>query len=408
MGKRSLSLVLSLFGGAALVYVAVAAAVVGVAGRNLLLLTLVLPTAWLRVNLEPAGHLTLAPAVVITALVLAPPYVSVAVAAFSAIVSAVLFARMPLKRALEDAGEDTIPIVLALASTGALLSLPEGLASRGFGQQLFAVLVYVLSRAVLAAIRASIFDGIEIKTFLSSSGRVLASNAMLLSLVALGLSRLTNIYGNTGYFVLPLAIIALIESYHPFKLLSDQRSVLFASLSMVAQAIDLKDAYTGKHARDASDIAVRLARSLRLAESEVRKIRIAAILHDIGKIGVSGRIIRKPSALNSEEMYAMRQHPVIGAEIMQPVELLTEAAEIVRHHHEHYDGSGYPSGLEGDAIPIGSRIVLVADAFNAITTDRPYRKARSKNEALGVLREYSGKQFDPKVVATLEAIVAIL
>src|SRR5437667_5568852 len=128
MGKRSLSLVLSLFGGAALVYVAVAAAVVGVAGRNLLLLTLVLPTAWLRVNLEPAGHLTLAPAVVITALVLAPPYVSVAVAAFSAIVSAVLFARMPLKRALEDAGEDTIPIVLALASTGALLSLPEGLA----------------------------------------------------------------------------------------------------------------------------------------------------------------------------------------------------------------------------------------------------------------------------------------
>ena len=231
---------------------------------------------------------------------------------------------------------------------------------------------------------------------------------MLLSLVALGLSRLTNIYGNTGYFVLPLAIIALIESYHPFKLLSDQRSVLFASLSMVAQAIDLKDAYTGKHARDASDIAVRLARSLRLAESEVRKIRIAAILHDIGKIGVSGRIIRKPSALNSEEMYAMRQHPVIGAEIMQPVELLTDAAEIVRHHHEHYDGSGYPGALEGDAIPIGSRIVLVADAFNAITTDRPYRKARSKNEALGVLREYSGKQFDPKVVATLEAIVAIL
>src|SRR5207249_4783443 len=123
MGKRSLSLVLSLFGGAALVYVAGAAAVVGVAGRNLLLLTL----------------------------------------------------------------------VLALASTGALLSLPEGLASRGFGQQFFAVLVYVLSRVVLAAIRAIIFDGIEIKTFLSSSGRVLASNAMLLSLVALGLSRLTNI-----------------------------------------------------------------------------------------------------------------------------------------------------------------------------------------------------------------------
>src|SRR5207245_823893 len=405
MGKRSLSLVLSLFGGAALVYVAVAAAVVGVAGRNLLLLTLVLPTAWLRVNLEPAGHLTLAPAVVITARVLARPSVSVAVAACSAIVSAVLFARMPLKRALEDAGEDTIPIVLALASTGALLSLPEGLASRGFGQQLFAVLVYVLSRVVLAAIRAIIFDGIEIKAFLSSSGRVLASNAMLLSLVALGLSRLTNIYGNTGYFVLPLAIIALIESYYPFKLLSDQREVEFASLSRVAQAIDLKDAYTGKHARDASAIAVRLARFLRLPESDVRKIRIAAILHDIGKVGVSGRIIRKPSALDPAEMDKMRQHPVIGAEIIEPVELLAGASEIVRHHHEHYDGSGYPEGLKGEFIPVGSRIVLVADAFNAITTDRPYRKARSKTEALQILKDYSGKQFDPKVVVAMASVV---
>src|SRR5881396_680332 len=220
MGKRSLSLVLSLFGGAALVYVAVAAAVVGVAGRNLLLLTLVLPAAWLRVNLEPAGHLTLAPAVVITALVLAPPYLPVAIAALSAIVSALLFARMPLTRALEDAGEETIPVVLALLLTGALVSFPAGFLGRSLTQQLIAVLVYVLTRVALAAIRARLFDGIDVKMFLSSSGRVLASNAMLLSLIALGLSRLTSTYGSIGYFVLPLAIIALIETYHPFKLLS--------------------------------------------------------------------------------------------------------------------------------------------------------------------------------------------
>ena len=93
---------------------------------------------------------------------------------------------------------------------------------------------------------------------------------------------------------------------------------------------------------------------------------------------------------------------------MKPAELLTDPAEIVRHHHEHYDGSGYPDGLVGEAIPIGSRIVLVADAFNAITTDRPYRKARSKNEALRILKEQASKQFDPKVVAALESIVQIL
>src|SRR2546425_11138286 len=124
---------------------------------------------------------------------------------------------------------------------------------------------------------------------------------------------------------------------------------------MVAQAIDLKDAYTGKHARDASAIGVRLARFLGLPESDVRKIRIAAILHDIGKVGVSIRIIRKPSALDPSEMQKMRHHPVLGAEIMQPVELLTGAAEIVRHHHEHYDGSGYPDGLKDEVIPVGSR-----------------------------------------------------
>jgi len=408
MGKRYFSFALSLVGGAVLVYAIGAAALAGVASRDILLLALAFPVAWLRVNLEPAGHLTLAPVVVITALVLAPPYVSFAVAAMSAIISGVLFARMPLIRALEDAGEETIPVVIAVATMGVFLHSPVQFGRATLEQQFLAVLVYVLARVMLGALKARVLDGIDIKTFLSSPGRILGANATLLSIIALGLSRLTNTYGSTGYFALILAIVALVESYQPFKLLSDQRDVLFASLSMVAQAIDLKDAYTGKHARDASAIAVRLARCLRLPEPDVRKIRIAAILHDIGKVGVSGRIIRKPSTLDPAEMDAMRQHPVIGAEIMQPVELLADAAEIVRHHHEHYNGTGYPDGLEGDLIPVGSRIVLVADAFNAITTDRPYRKARSKSEAMRVLKENSGKQFDPKVVAALESIVAVL
>src|SRR2546425_4703373 len=387
MGKRYFSFALSLVGGVVLVYAISAAALTGVASRDILLLALALPVAWLRVNLEPAGRLTLAPVVVITALVLAPPYVSFAVAAMSAIISGVLFARMPLIRALEDAGEETIPVVIAVATMTAFLHSPVQFGHATLEQQFLAVLVYVLTRVMLGALKARVLDGIDIKTFLSSPGRILGANATLLSIIALGLSRLTNTYGSTGYFALILAIVALVESYQPFKLLSDQRDVQLASLSMVAQAIDLKDAYTGKHARDASEVAVRLSRSLRLAESEVRKIRIASILHDIGKIGVSVRIIRKPSALDPSEMNAMRQHPVIGAEIMKPAELLTDAAEIVRHHHEHFDGSGYPDGLKGEEIPMGSRIVLVADAYNAITTDRPYRRARSKEEAFRILRD---------------------
>jgi HD-GYP domain-containing protein (c-di-GMP phosphodiesterase class II) len=147
---------------------------------------------------------------------------------------------------------------------------------------------------------------------------------------------------------------------------------------------------------------------LRLPEPEVRKIKIAGMLHDIGKIGVDIKIIRKPSSLSPEEMAEMRRHPVIGAEIMRPVELLADASDVVRHHHEHFNGSGYPDGLRGEQIPLGSRVVLVADAFNAITTDRPYRKAKSKREALEILNKHAGTQFDPSVVAALEEVIDVV
>ncbi len=128
-------------------------------------------------------------------------------------------------------------------------------------------------------------------------------------------------------------------------------------------------------------------------------------MHDIGKVGVSAKIIRKPGPLDSAEWDKMKQHPVIGAEIMQPIELLSEAAEIVRHCHEHYDGSGYPDGTRGEAIPLGSRIILVADAFHAMTSDRSYRKARPREEALRELIRCAGKQFDRKVVDAFGSVV---
>ncbi len=404
MSARRLSDLLTLLGTSALIGGGFAAFRDGLTSADLLLIVLALPAVWLRIELEPTGYITLLPVVIFVSLALGRLHVPLLVATTATFLGSSVFYRRDPGETLRVVGEESVPVVLTVASLK-LTALGPFSTHQWQAQLILAILVYVVVRLGMAALKARVSEGMEVKSFFSAAGRSLTVNLLFFGVVAFGLSYLVRKYGGAGYFTLALATIALVEAYHPYKLLSDQRDVLFASLTMIAQAIDLKDAYTGRHARDASKIAVRIARRLTLREPDVRKIRIAGILHDIGKVGVSGRIIRKPSSLEPEEMRAMRQHPVIGAEIMQPVELLKGAAEIVRHHHENFDGSGYPDGLRGEQIPIGSRVVFVADAFNAITTDRPYRKARPKREAMEVLKANSGKQFDPKVVNALESVI---
>jgi len=381
----------------------------GVTLQDFVIVALMVPTTWVRINLEPKGYVTLAPLVVFTGFLLADTAVALFVAAVSPLVGAAASGRQQWTNSLGEAGGEAIA-----ALAGIVLVSLVGLQLRTPGSVgwlapfVLASASYICLRFLLAAVDAKLSEGVRLLTYSNAAGKSIAENLALLALLAVGVSYLGAAYGQSNYFMLAIATIAIVEAYNPFKQLSDQRDVLFASLGMVAHAIDLKDAYTGRHARDASDIAVRIARAMRLSEPEVRKIKFAGMLHDIGKIGVSGKIIRKPSSLNVAEMTEMRRHPVIGAEIMRPVELLAEASEIVMHHHEHFDGSGYPDGLRGEQIPVGSRIVLVADAFNAITTDRPYQKARSKAEALKVLRSHAGTQFDPQVVKALEGVIHLV
>jgi|SRR2546425_1332806 putative nucleotidyltransferase with HDIG domain len=381
----------------------------GVALSDALIIGLVVPTSWLRINLEPKGYVTLAPLAIFTGLLLTNSPTPVLVSAISPLVGTLVTEKRDWVSSFQEAGGEAIAVlagVVLVSVTDLELRLP------GSGYWLapfvLAAAGYILVRFVLAAVDAKLSQGVGALTYIGTAGKAIAGNLSLLAFLAVGVSYLAGVYGRLSSFVLALATIAIVEAYNPFKQLSDQRDILFARLSMVAHAIDLKDAYTGKHAREASDIAVRIARALRLPEPEVRKIKLAGMLHDIGKIGVSRKIIRKPSGLTSDEMMQMRKHPVIGAEIMRPVELLADASEIVRHHHEHFDGSGYPDGLRGDQIPIGSRVVLVADAFNAITTDRPYRKARDRVEALKILKQHTGTQFDPKVMEAFGRVVDLV
>jgi len=148
-----------------------------------------------------------------------------------------------------------------------------------------------------------------------------------------------------------------------------------------------------------------MARILDTPEEEVERIRIGALMHDIGKIGVPGGIIRKPSKLTDEEMETMKRHVEAGASIVEELEILNRSTDIVQHHHENFDGTGYPAGLAGQQIPLGARIVFVADAFDALTTDRPYRQGRSTTEALGVLDTNASTQFDPRAVEALKKVL---
>src|SRR5574337_525896 len=378
----------------------------GISPQGLLIIGLTIPAAWVRINLEPIGYVTLAPLMIFTGLLLTDVSVPLFVAGVSPLVGGLVSGQPQGIRSLEEAGGEVIAVLAGLflvSQVGVVFRAPGNPGwIAGFA---LATVAYISIRYMLAAVSARVSQGVGFVTYSNAAGKAIAANLTILALLAVGMGYLASGNGRSGSFILALATIVVVDAYQPYKQLSDQRNVLFASLAMVAHAIDLKDAYTGRHARDASEIAVRIARALRLPEPEVRKINLAGMLHDIGKIGISGKIIRKPSSLDLEEMALMRRHPVIGAEIMRPVELLSDASDIVRHHHEHFDGTGYPDGLQGERIPVGSRIVLVADAFNAITTDRPYRKARSKAEALEVLKKNAGTQFDPQVVKALEGVI---
>ena len=171
----------------------------------------------------------------------------------------------------------------------------------------------------------------------------------------------------------------------------------------LAEAINSRDPYTGGHTRRVGQYAMELAAALGLPEDQIESLRLAAILHDIGKIGIDDAILRKSGVLSEEEMQKMKTHPDIGAKILGFVNEMQDVIPGVQHHHEWFDGKGYPSGMRGGEIPLIARIIAIADAFDALTTDRPYRKALEKEAALQIMADDEGKHFDPNLVSVFRS-----
>ena len=172
----------------------------------------------------------------------------------------------------------------------------------------------------------------------------------------------------------------------------------FSMLDALVTAVDNKDRYTRRHSEDVLRHALAIARALGLDSRTQRTVQAAALLHDVGKIGVPDRILRKPGPLTEEEFEAVRQHPAMGAAIVGATPGFEETLDAIRHHHESWDGRGYPGGLAGEETPLLARIMAVADAYSAMTMDRPYRKGKRPDDALAVLREGAGTQWDPDCI----------
>ena len=184
------------------------------------------------------------------------------------------------------------------------------------------------------------------------------------------------------------------------------RKLFFKSITSLAQALEARDKWTRGHSKRVAEISVKIGEEIGLSREDLEQLDLAGQLHDIGKIGIPDEILRKPGPLTPEEFRVVKEHPEIGYQILKP--LFEErpglesgsdinVLEVILHHHERFDGTGYPSGLKGEEIPLGSRILLVADAYEAMTSDRPYRKALPLKRAIEEIRRNAGTQFDPQI-----------
>ena len=170
--------------------------------------------------------------------------------------------------------------------------------------------------------------------------------------------------------------------------------VLFEAIKALASAVDAKDPYTARHSRRVTRLSLLLADAIQLSSEERYILELSAWMHDVGKIGVPDSILIKPAPLSPKEFAVMKEHPAKGAEIVGEIEEFGQVADVIRHHHERVDGRGYPDGLRGTAIPLASRIILIADSFEAMVADRSYRRSLGREAAIRELQEHSGTQFD--------------
>lgn len=208
-----------------------------------------------------------------------------------------------------------------------------------------------------------------------------------------------------GYGAVILFFGPLLLARFSFKLYIEMRNIYISTIEAFNSALEAKDPYTYGHASRVEEYSVKLGQAYGLSNDKIQNLKNAAILHDIGKIGIKDNILNKAGKLTQEEFSEIMTHPTIGADIIKKVDFLEKISDTIRYHHEKYNGEGYPDGLKGEEIPIESCILAIADCYDAMTSDRPYRKALTSDEALEEIKRNAGTQFHPELAEKFIEII---
>lgn len=265
-----------------------------------------------------------------------------------------------------------------------------------------ALVVYILLNTFFMSQLMSILLKEKMSQIWKSSFYGMLVNIVLVSLLGIVLAFSYNSYGIGG---LLLFFIPLLLARYTFKLYIDMRKNYFDTMNVLVRAIEASDPYTSGHSLRVSAYSEAIAKELGLPQSKIDLIKSAALLHDIGKIGIDKNILNKSGKLEKEEFETIKSHPEIGATIIADLSYLSNISDIIRHHHERNDGKGYPDGLSHNSIPLETSILTIADSFDAMTTNRPYKHSLSLDDALNEIKVNAGTQFNPDIVD--EAIKAL-
>jgi HD-GYP domain-containing protein (c-di-GMP phosphodiesterase class II) len=350
-----------------------------------------------KMTKETTGSLSFIP--VLASAAVAPHWTTVLAVGISAVVEQLVVKRQPVKIIFNTA-QQSFAIALAILAYRALGGQALTSISQSGSISLFALfLVFFLANSICVSGAIGITSG-------ANSWKIWQKNTLgalpydFLSLpVILFFVWIYIEYKVTGAFVLAVPLLGLRQLYKVNWQLEQTNREL---LELMVAAIEARDPYTSGHSRRVAEKARVIAAAVGLREKEIERIVAAALLHDVGKIHeIFGPILSKPGRLTPEEQVIMRTHPIKSAELAATVTQLKDVVPLIRHHHENWDGSGYPDGLKGEGIPLGSRIIMFADTIDAMTTDRPYRAALDSTSVRKELLRYRGTQFDPLICDAL-------